>query len=450
MGKKLKEQTIILISVIKWFILASIIGVITGFSTALYVKVLNWSVFFTGRYRYYFILMPLGLLASGLMVKYLSPGIKAPGVNYAIEAVHKKAGRIKAILVPLGFIASIITVASGGSTGKEGPSVQVGSGLASLFSDIFKFDEPDRQKLVICGICGAFASVFGAPITGALYGVEVLAIGSIFYEVLLPAFISGIISYHVSSWFGITYLYHSIKVNPVFSELFFIKVVFAGIFFGFCSFILIEAVRLGKSVSERLRLPMEIKSVLAGLVLVFLTFAFSTHPLGLGINVMESAIAGNKLPWYDFILKIFYTSVTLNFGGVGGKVAPMVFIGATSGNVFGRVMNVDPAMFSAIGFISVLAGASNTPIAASVFAVELFGPAIAPYAATAAVISFITTGHRSSYPSQLLTIRKSSSIEVELGKELKDVYVQFEHSDTSLIGAIRRLGTKIFKSGGNG
>jgi len=442
---RLREETVIFVSVIKWVILASAVGVITGISTTIYINGLYWAITATARFRYYYFLIPLGLLASASIVKRISPSGKIPGANLAIEAVNKFSGKIPLRVVLAEFFATIVTIATGGSAGKEGPSVQIGGGVISVLSDLLRFDSSDRRKLVICGICGAFASVFGAPLTGAMYGLEVMVIGNILYDVLLPAFVAGIVSYHVSSSLGITYFYHPINIVPVFSNLFFIKVIVAGIFFGLCSFVLVEALTYGKKLSYKSGLPIEVKSVIAGVVLVILAFLISTHPLGLGLNVMEGTISGQYVPWYDFLLKILFTAVTLSFGGTGGKVTPMVFIGATAGSALGKVLGMDTSVLAAIGFVSLLAGASNTPIAASIMAVELFGPAIAPYAAIAAIISFAITGHRSVYPSQQLAVKKSASIDIELGRELEAISPRFAPREKSLLGAVRVLWEIIWK-----
>ena len=144
-------------------------------------------------------------------------------------------------------------MASGGSAGKEGPCAQIGAGLSSVFADLFKFNDSERKKLVICGISGGFAAVFGTPIAGAIFGVEVLFAGSILYDVLLPSFISGIMAYQVSSHFGITYFYHPLKFTYVFSGFFFLKVVLVGLFLGVCSLLLIEALNFGKEYQRRLK-----------------------------------------------------------------------------------------------------------------------------------------------------------------------------------------------------
>ncbi|MBI5887981.1 MAG: chloride channel protein [Deltaproteobacteria bacterium] len=439
MKKRVKEETIIFLGVVKWIVLAAIVGIITGLSTTLYIKALNAAIGIKGYSDYYFLLLPLGLLVGAILIKYLAPEEKTSGANLAIEAVNRHSGRIRFILVPIEFIGTILTIAFGGSGGKEGPSVQIGAGLAAFFTGLLGLDDHDRKKLVVCGMCGGFASVFGAPMTGALYGVEVLAIGSIMYDVLLPAFVTSIVSYHVSSHFGITYFYHPIKIVPAFSNMFFLKVLAAGVFFGVCSFAYIEGLHLAKKLCAKIKFLMIIKSLIAGSVLVVLALVFSTRPLGLGLDVMESAIEGGAVSWYDPILKIIHTGITLGFGGLGGKVTPMVFVGATSGSVFGSFMGVDPSMFAAIGFVSLLAGASNTPIAASVMAVELFGAEVASYAAIACVVSFMITGHRSVYPSQILAIKKSSSFKMELGRELEGTSPEYVYREKSLIGVLSRL-----------
>lgn len=141
------------------------------------------------------------------------------------------------------LVATLITLWTGGSAGKEGPCAQIGAALASQFARLLRFDGHDRKKLVICGISARFASVFGTPIAGAIFGVEVLSVGSILYDVLMPSFIAGIVSYHVSSNFGIQYFYHSIEFIPSFGRSFFLKIILAGIFFGISSVILIEILR---------------------------------------------------------------------------------------------------------------------------------------------------------------------------------------------------------------
>lgn len=396
-------------------------GIIVGISTSIFLKLLDEGIGFTSSFQYYYLFLPVALFLSILLVNYLAPEAGGHGTEKVIEAVHKRSGKINPLVVPVKLVATIITIAVGGSVGKEGPCAQIGAGICSAISDLFRFDEADRKKLVICGISAGFATVFGTPIAGAIFGVEVLFVGGLLYEVLLPSFVAGIVSYQVSSALGITYLHLPLRIVPQFSALFFIKICLSGLFFGLSSLMLIEILHFFEGAVNRVTIWKPLRGVIGGLILIFLSLIFSTRYLGLGLETIKGTLEGAIVPAGAFLLKIFFTSITLAFGGSGGIITPIFFIGATAGNLFGRLFGLDPAVFSAIGMVCLLAGATNTPISASIMAVELFGPALTPYAALACIISFLMTGHRSVYPSQVLAITKSSALMVEKGKEMREL-----------------------------
>ena len=425
MPKRLTEETILFISIVKWVVLATGIGALIGVAVTYFLKLLTWSIATGESHPYTFLLLPVALFLSAVTVMYLAPDAKGHGTEKVIEAIHKHGAQIKPMVVPVKLAATLITLAIGGSVGKEGPCAQIGAGMASTLAGLLKFSEHDRRKLVICGISAGFALVFGTPIAGSIFGVEVLFVGGILYEVLLPSFIAGITAYHISSVLGIHYFYHPVRVVPVFTEVFFVQVILAGIFFGLCSLFLIETMKLGERLSGRIRVWEPLKGVIGGAALIVLALVFSARYLGLGLTTVEACLAGQPVSWFAFLLKPVFTAITLNFGGSGGIVTPIFFVGATSGSFFANVMHLDPATFAAMGMVGVLAGAANTPIAASILAMELFGPAIAPYATVACVISFLMTGHRSVYPSQVLSVRKSESLRVELGREIEDIEASF-------------------------
>ena len=449
--RRLAEETVLFISIIKWVVLATCVGAIVGLATTGFLKTLSWASALGSAWPGTVFLLPLALFLSAVSIRYLAPDAEGHGTEKVIEAIHRRAGRIKAAVVPVKLFATVLTLAVGGSAGKEGPCAQIGAGLSSLFADLLRFHDQDRKKLVICGISAGFAAVFGTPIAGSIFGVEVLFVGAILYDVLLPSFIAGITSFQVAKAFGVKYFYHSLEFTPVFSESFFAKVVLAGIFFGVCSILLIEILRSGAYLSAKFRLWTPLKGLLGGAVLLVLAMVFSRQYLGLGLETIESCLKGNPSSWYAFLLKPVFTSITLNFGGSGGIVTPIFFVGAAAGTLFATLLHLNVSTFAAIGMTSLLAGAANTPIAASILAVELFGPAVAPYATVACVISFLMTGHRSVYPSQILSVRKSTSIQVEVGKEMDHLDATYKEREKGVAGllfrVLRRIGREPGKPG---
>ncbi len=435
-GSQITEETVLFLGVLKWVFLAVIIGFMVGLSTTVFLKTLDLGINYTSQYPMYYLGLPVALLASVFLVTRFAPDAQGHGTEKVIEAIHKRNGDIPSSVIPIKLIATVVTIAFGGSAGKEGPCAQIGAGVASLFARTFRFDADDRKKLAICGVSAGFAAVFGTPIAGAIFGVEVLYAGSIFYVALLPSFIAGLVAYHTASSLGVKYLFNQIDFAPVFSGTFFIDVITAGIFFGLCSFLFIEMMRKTEKFYERLNLGRYEKAAFGGILLIAFALLFSPAYLGLGINSIQSSLSGQEMPLYAFIIKSATTSITLNFGGSGGVITAIFFIGSTAGSAFAQIMHTDISTFAAIGFVSVLAGAANTPIAASIMAIELFGPQIGPYAAIACVISFLMTGHRSVYPSQKLAASKSLSLETDGELLTDDMLVRYKPRNKTITTAL--------------
>ena len=167
---KITEEAILFFSISKWVLLSTTIGAIVGTAATVFLKALNWSISIRGQFSYYYFLLPLAFLISVLLVKYFAPEAEGHGTEKVIEAIHKRDSNIDIMVVPVKLLATIVTIACGGSAGKEGPCAQIGAGLASYFANLFHFDGHDRRKLVICGISAGFAAVFGTPLAGAIFG----------------------------------------------------------------------------------------------------------------------------------------------------------------------------------------------------------------------------------------------------------------------------------------
>jgi H+/Cl- antiporter ClcA len=439
------EQVGIFISVTKWLILSSGIGIIIGASVTIFLKALQISQMSQSLLPFpHHYLLPFGLLLTVWLVKKYAPDATGHGTEKVIEAVHKKNGKIKLAVIPIKLLATIITIVSGGSAGKEGPAAQIGAGMASATSDFFHFTKADRKKLVICGIGAGFATVFGTPIAGAIFGLEVLVVGIIRYEVLLPSFVAGFSAYTTAQFLGIEYTYFNINfIQPIDLNLFLIfQVIVAGVFFGLISDITITTLRKVSKFIEKIPLNSYLKAFSAGLFLVILSLFVGDQYFGLGLNTIDNVLQSNtalneQIPWYSFLLKTLFTSLTLGSGGSGGIVTPIFYIGATSGHWFGSFIDGNLPFFAALGFVSVLAGTTNAPIAATIMAMELFGLDVAHYAAISIVISFIMTGHRSVFPSQILDMKKSDFLKIEPGEDISHSKVAIEDKPMAQFHAIR-------------
>ncbi|BCD68829.1 chloride channel protein [Nitratiruptor sp. YY09-18] len=454
--KHITEQTAILISVTKWIILSSIVGIIIGAIVTLFLKTIHYAELYQHKLPFpYYYLLPFVLILVIWLIKTFAPSAQGHGTEKVIEAVHKKHGKIDLKVVPIKLIATVLTIFAGGSVGKEGPAGQIGAASASGLSDLLRFSDSDRKKIVICGISAGFASVFGTPIAGAIFGVEVLIIGVIMYDVLLPSFIAGFAAFTTAQFLGIEYTYfdlryyQSINLDPVLIA----KVVAAGLFFGLISDIVVTSINLMHKGIEKIPLNIYIKAFLIGLILAGIGTLFGEQYLGLGMGTIKDTLNpdpyfAKDLPWYAFLLKTFTTGLTLAGGGSGGVITPIFYIGATSGHAFGSWFDYEHiTLFAALGFVSVLSGATNAPIAATIMAVELFGLEIAHYAALSAVISFLVTGHRSIFPSQILAMRKSEILEVKIGEEIEKAEVDMDIDNTRFKRIRRRILRKKAKLG---
>ncbi|UHL63088.1 chloride channel protein [Paralcaligenes sp. KSB-10] len=422
------EPIVMLATVMQWLVLATITGAIVGSGTSLF---LHGLFFLTGKTAsiplwLQMTLLPLGGFLNGLLLHYgyrkNTSGLK----DSVIAAVHKQSGQMPFKTLAIKPIAAIITLACGGSAGKEGPCSHIGGSLASGVGRVLGLNSELQKRIVACGVSAGFASVFGTPIAGAIYGVEVLAIGRIRHDFLFPAIVAGVTSFEVSKLWGVPYKYYSIQLLPHFSETLFIKTIAVGIICGIVAWVFVDLIGLVRLLFSRLRTRFNmwppIMPLLGGIVLSALIFFISTDYLGLSLPLMDRALDGEAMPYLGFFWKTLLVAITLGSGFYGGIVTPQFVIGAIAGNAFAPMLGISPSLGAAVGLVAVVAAASNTPVAAVLMGIELFGGTIGTvYVAGAGIAAYLIIGHRSVYPDQLVAYSKTSWMRVRpdmpLGQE---------------------------------
>ncbi|HEX5856441.1 MAG TPA: chloride channel protein [Thermoanaerobaculia bacterium] len=419
------EHAALLISTLKWAFLGAAAGLCVGFGTRAFLWALAASGTWVKRATpggvapMWF--LPLALPACVFLIRAFAPTARGHGTEAVIAAIHRDSGRIPWKVAPVKLIATVATLAFGGSVGKEGPCAQIGAAITSLFADILGLGDADRRRLVICGVGAGFAAVFGTPISGALFGIEVLYLGRIEYAVLFPCLVSGIVAHLVcGSRAPVPALPEGLGGLGR-SELVGLSIV-VGALFGLVALLLIESMRgLERGLRRFEKHPYLVASV-GGVFLAAFYALVGDQYAGLGVPTIEAALAATgKVALLAFLWKIVSTVVTLGTGGSGGIVTPLFFIGATSGAAFARLFHLPVGLFSAFGFVSVVAGAANTPIAAAVMGIELLPRDVGVYAALAAGTAFLLVGHRSVYPSQKIGLSKSAGLDVQMGGAVGDL-----------------------------
>src|SRR3954467_14861899 len=419
------EHTALLISTLKWAMLGAIAGVCVGLGTRVFLWSLarsaDWARALTQGRIPVFVFLPIALPACVWLIRTFSPDARGHGTEAVIAAVHQRSGRVDWLVAPVKLGATVVTLAFGGSVGKEGPAAQIGAALTSLFADILRLRDDDRRRLVICGISAGVAAVFGTPVSGALFGIEVLYLGRIDYTVIFPALVAGIVAHLVC---GVRPPFPALQ--EAFADTRQVKTILimlaCGALFGLIALLLIESLRFFERTLRRFERRPYLLAAAGGVALVGLYSIAGDMYAGLGTDTINGVLAGTTPIFAGaFLLKIVATSITLETGGSGGIVTPIFFVGATSGAALAPFFGVPTPILAAAGLVALLAAAANTPIAAAVMAMELLPGPEGVYAALAAATAFLMVGHRSVYASQKIGLSKSAGLDLDLGGAIGDV-----------------------------
>lgn len=411
------HYTAFVIYLLKWFLLSLVIGTCIGGASAFFLISLKWCTNYRNENPIIIWLLPVAGFAIGALYHYWGKSV-VKGNNQIIDEYHSPSKIIPFKMAPWVLIGTLGTHLFGGSAGREGTAVQIGAAIADQFSRFIKLESLDRKTFLIMGISAGFAAVFGTPLAGAIFALEVLLIGKIRFDALLPSILVAIIADQACLFFGGTHTAYVVNEIPNMSFQNFSFTILAGIIFGLTGSLFAKGTHFWSNTFKKWFQYAPLRPVVGGLIIAICVYLIhTTRYIGLGVPVIVESFS-QSVPPYDFIVKLLFTTFTLGAGFKGGEVTPLFFVGATLGNALVWFIPMPIPIMAAMGFVAVFAGATNTPIACTLMGIELFGSETAQFIAIACFVAYLFSGHSGIYSSQIIGSAKHPILQIEKGKLL--------------------------------
>lgn len=385
--------------VVKWLLLATAVGGLAGSASAVFLFALDWATATREAHRWLILLLPLAGFAVAWVYRQVGQKVEA-GNNLLIDEIHDPQNVIPLRMAPLILASTVVSHLFGASVGREGTAVQMGGALADQITRALKLPREDRRILLMAGISAGFASVFGTPLAGAVFALEVLAIGRLRTDALFACAVAAVVGHQTALLWGVQHAHLSAGVVPPLSVWSLTAVLLAGGAFGLAGQVFARATHRLQAWAQQHVAYGPLRPLLGGVVIAAAVLALDGwRYIGLGLPLVADAFDRALPPW-EFAAKLLATVASLGSGFKGGEVTPLFAIGATLGNALAPLLHQPVALLAALGFVAVFAGAANTPLACTLLAMELFGADIGVHALMACVVSYVCSGHSGIYRAQ--------------------------------------------------
>jgi H+/Cl- antiporter ClcA len=385
---------------IRWLALGTLVGTLAGVASAVFLIALDWATQTRIDNSQLIFALPLAGFMLGWMYHHYA-GVAAQGNNLLIQQIQQNDAPIPRRMAPFILLATVWTHLFGGSAGREGAAVQMGGSLADAVRRLFKLEGEDRRALLLAGMSGGFGGVFGTPLAGFIFALEVQRFGSLRYDGLIACLTGAIVADLVARALGIQHTHYPALPIQSIQPVWMILALLTGVASGLTAQLYIRLHHWIKTqAAQRIPYP-PLRPFIGGCLIILLTLIVGNQDyLGLSLPLINRSLNGEGVVLVAFALKLLCTAITLGMGFVGGEVTPLFVMGSTLGYALGSVLGVEPSMLAALGFVGVFAGASNTPLACTLMGIELFGGGGAVYLAVACFTAYLLSGARSIYPAQ--------------------------------------------------
>jgi H+/Cl- antiporter ClcA len=394
------EQGRLLAHLLRWIGLGAVVGVLAGLASAGFLVTLTWATELREANPWLLAFLPLAGFGVGLAY-YYGGGRSGEGNNLILDEIHQPSAWIPPHMAPLVYVGTVLTQLFGGSAGREGTAIQMAGSLTDVANRLLRLHGSDRRTMLVAAIAAGFGSVFGVPLAGCIFALEVQSVGRVRYDAIVPALTASLVGDSVVRALGV---HHAptprLEVQVDLALLG--KVAVAGLAFGLASVAFSELTHGIKAFFGRAVSWPPARPLIGGVAIIGLTVLVGDQTYnGLSLGLIASSLTtGAGVATFAFALKILFTSVTLGSGFQGGEVTPLFVIGATLGVTLGHLLGVPTDLMAAVGFVAVFAGAANTPLACTIMAAELFGAAGIPVFAVGCVVSYVFSSHRGIYLAQ--------------------------------------------------